>query len=77
MIDTRNPECDEMFDAVIQSLFGIGLQLAHCIESITDAAVNEKLDASIRSLHDTIALIGARGEIHPRRGRKLEATAKE
>jgi hypothetical protein len=64
VIDTRNPQCDEMFDAVAQSLFGIGLQLEHCMESTLDPAVSEKLDASVRGLHDIIALIRGRGEIH-------------
>jgi signal transduction histidine kinase len=64
VIDTRNPACDELFDSVSQSLFGIGLQLEHCIESTDDPAVNARLDASIRGLHDIIALIRNRGELH-------------
>lgn len=74
MIHTRNPECDEMFDAVVQTLFGIGLQLEHCIETTPDIVVSEKLDTSIRGLHDIIALIQKRGEIHPRR--QEEATGR-
>lgn len=64
MIQTRNPACDELFDSVVQSLFGIGLQLEHCIDSTEDAAVSARLDASVRGLHDIIALIRTRGELH-------------
>jgi hypothetical protein len=64
VIDTRNPACDELFDAVSQSLFAIGLQLEHCIESTEDGTIGERLDASVQRLHDIIAMIRARGELH-------------
>ena len=64
MIDTRNPACDEMFDTVVQSLFGMGLRLENCIEASDDATLTGQLDASIRGLHDIIALISNRGQLH-------------
>jgi hypothetical protein len=62
--DTRNPACDEMFDAVNQSLFAIGLQIEHCMESSIDEAVRQQLDVSIQGLHDVIGMIRAHGELH-------------
>lgn len=53
-----------MFDSVVQTLFGIGLQLEHCIDTTRDSVIGEKLDASIRGLHDIIGLIQKRGELH-------------
>jgi hypothetical protein len=64
VIDTRNPACDEMFDTVVQSLFGTGLRLEKCIESTDDLTLAGQLDASIRGLHDIIALISNRGQLH-------------
>jgi signal transduction histidine kinase len=64
VIDTRNPACDELFDAVSQSLFAIGLQIEHCIESTENESVVGRLDASVQGLHDIIAMIRARGELH-------------
>jgi len=64
VIDTRNPACDELFDAVSQSLFAIGLQLEHSLESTCNEAVAGQLDRSIEGLHDIIALIRARGALH-------------
>jgi hypothetical protein len=64
MIENRCQTCDEMFDAVSQSLFAIGLQIEHCMESPIDDAVHQRLDNSIQGLHDVIGMIRARGELH-------------
>ena len=64
MIAMDNPACDDLFDSVAQSLFGIGLQLEGCLEATEDAAVSARIDASVRGLHDIIQLIRARGELH-------------
>ena len=64
MIAMDNPACDDLFDSVVQSLFGIGLQLEGCLEATEDAALGTKIDASVRGLHHIIALIRTRGELH-------------
>jgi len=56
--------CDELFDSVGQTIFGIGLQLEDCLESTDDPALRAKLDASIQGLHDIIGRIRDRGELH-------------
>ena len=61
MISTHSTGCDEFIDSVGQSIFGIGLQLEQCLESSSDPAVRDRLDASIRSLHDIIETIRERG----------------
>jgi hypothetical protein len=64
VIDTRNPACDELFDAVSQSLFALGLRLEHYMESTQDEMVAQRLDTSVQDLHDIIGMIRARGELH-------------
>jgi hypothetical protein len=64
VIRTHTVACDELFDSVGQTIFGIGLQLEDCLESSDDPVVRAKLDASIRGLHDIIGRIRERGDIH-------------
>jgi hypothetical protein len=64
VIDTRNPACDEMFDTVVQCLFGMGLRLENCMESTDDVTLAGQLNSSISGLHDIIALISNRGQLH-------------
>jgi hypothetical protein len=64
VISRHHPPCDELFDSVVQSLFGIGLHLEHCMESTEDAELRAKIDASIHGLHGIIGQIRERGDLH-------------
>lgn len=65
MISTANtPPCDELFDSVGQSIFGLGLQLEKCLADTEDPSMRAKLDATIQGLHDIIANIRSRGDLH-------------
>ena len=64
MIGTHHQPCDELFDSVIQSLFGIGLQLEHCLDSTEDVELRAKIDTSIHGMHRIIGQIRERGDLH-------------
>jgi hypothetical protein len=55
--------CDDFFDSVAQTIFGIGLQLEHCLEPGVDGPTSRtSIDESIRSLHNVIQRIRERRE---------------
>jgi hypothetical protein len=60
----HTPPCDELFDTVGQSIFGVGLLLEKCLESSDDPELRVELDASIGSLHAIIGRIRERGNLH-------------
>ena len=64
MNPTENPPCDELFDSVVQSIFGIGLKLEHCLNVTGDPATRAWLDESIQSLHAIIGRVRERGDLH-------------
>ena len=64
MSHSQTAGCEDLFDSVVQSIFGIGLQLEHCLDSTEDEATRARLDDSIRGLHDIIGRVRNRGELH-------------
>lgn len=64
MISTNDPACDELFDSVGQTIFGVGLQLEQVLDLTEDPTLRAKLDATIQGLHDIIGRIRERGELH-------------
>jgi hypothetical protein len=64
VISTNDPACDELFDSVGQTIFGVGLQLERVLELTEDPTLRDKLDATIQGLHDIIGRIRDRGELH-------------
>ena len=62
MTSTHSPPCDDLFDTVAQSIFGIGLQLEHCLDATEDATTRTKIDDAISRLHDIISRVRDRGD---------------
>lgn len=67
-----SPACDDLFDSIAQTVFGIGLQLEECLHSTEDPATREKIDSAILKLHDIITRVRERGELRCEIPQELE-----
>jgi hypothetical protein len=65
LIPMQHASCDDFYDSVVQSIFGIGLRLETCLDGSKDHTIRDQLDTSIHGLHAIIQRIRERGDLHP------------